>query len=90
MFRFAPDVNASQHPNGVVLIHLGRGTVFPANRVGAIGAIIQNGVAERRSLEKAAEPIGSESHIPPQTVRQDAAVFLAQLQAEGLLVPHAS
>jgi hypothetical protein len=87
MFRVAPEVKASQHADGVVLIHLGKGTVFSANRV---GAMIWNGVAERRSLEKVAESISGVFHIPTQTVRHDAAVFLAQLQAEGLLVPDAS
>jgi hypothetical protein len=87
MFRVAPEVKASQHSDGVVLIHLGRGTVFSANRV---GAMIWNGVAERRSLEKVAQSISGVFHIPPQTVQRDAAVFLAQLQAEGLLVPDAS
>jgi len=86
-FRVAPDVRASLHPDGVVLIHLGRGTVFSANRV---GAMIWNGAAERWSIEKVAESISTEFNIPPQTVQQDAATFLAQLEAEGLLVPDAS
>src|SRR5580704_435516 len=82
--RVAPDVKASQHPGGVVLIHLGRGTVFSANRV---GAMIWNGIAERHSLEKVAQSIGSEFHIPLETALGDAAAFVAQLQADGLLVP---
>jgi len=82
--RVAPDVKASLHPNGVVLIHLGRGTVFSANRV---GAMIWKGAAEGWSLGKVAESISSELHVAPATVQQDAAEFLAQLAAEGLLVP---
>jgi hypothetical protein len=85
--RVAPDVKASLHPNGVVLIHLGRGTVFSANRV---GAMIWNGAAERWSIERVAESISSEFHIAPATVKQDTAEFLAQLAAEGLLVPDVS
>jgi hypothetical protein len=85
--RVAPDVKASLHPDGVVLIHLGRGTVFSANRV---GAMIWNGAAERWSIEKVAESISTEFHIAPATVQQDAAEFLAQLAAEGLLVPDAT
>ena len=87
LFRVAPEVKASQHPDGLVLIHLGRGTVFSANRV---GALIWKGLEEHRSLEKVAESISGEFHISPQTVRQDAAAFLAQLEAEGILVPEAS
>jgi hypothetical protein len=82
----APDVKASPNANGVVLIHLGKGTVFSANRV---GAIIWNGLGERRSLEKMAEAISAEFHIPPQTAHREAVAFLAQLQAEGLLIPDA-
>ena len=86
-FRVAPDVKASVHPDGVVLIHLGRGTVFSANRV---GAIIWNGAAERWSLDRVAASISSEFHIPEQTVQKDAVEFLEQLAAEGLLVCDAS
>ena len=85
--RVAPDVKASLHPDGVVLIHLGRGTVFSANRV---GAMIWNGAAEGWSLGRVAQSISSEFHIAPATVQQDAADFLAQLTAEGLLVRDAS
>jgi hypothetical protein len=83
-FHVSPEVKASVHPDGVVLIHLGRGTVFSANRV---GAMIWNGAAERWSLEQVAASISGEFDIPPATVRQDAAKFLAQLAAEGLLIP---
>jgi hypothetical protein len=87
MFHAAPDVKASVHPDGVVLIHLGTGTVFSSNRV---GAIIWQGATERRSLDEVAASISGEFDIPRQTVQQDAAEFLAQLEAEGLLVPDAS
>lgn len=84
--RTAPHVTASLHSEGVVLIHLGRGTVFSANRV---GALIWNAVADRWSLDRVVETISSEFHIPAQAAREDAAEFLAQLAAEGLLVPAA-
>ena len=86
-FRVAPDVKASLHPDGVVLIHLGRGTVFSANRV---GAMIWNGAAARWSTDKIAKSISSEFHLAPATVQQEAAEFLVQLAAEGLLVRDAS
>jgi hypothetical protein len=87
MLRAAPDVRASLHPDGMVLIHLGSGMVFSANRV---GAMIWKGATERRSLEEVSASISGEFDIPQQTVQQDAARFLAQLEAEGLLVPDAS
>jgi hypothetical protein len=79
----APEVKASVHPDGVVLIHVGRGTVFSANLV---GAMIWNGAAEGWTIQEVAASISSKFHIPPETARHDAAAFLAQLQAEGLLV----
>jgi hypothetical protein len=86
-FRIAPDVKASMHSEGVVLINLSRGTVFSANRV---GALIWNAAAQRWSLDRVAASISSEFHIPAQAAQQDAAEFLAQLAAEGLLVTDAS
>jgi len=86
-FHVAPDVKASRHADGMVLIHLGKGTVFSANRV---GAMIWNGALERRSFDQVTASISSEFHIPSQTARQDAAEFLAELAAEGLLVADAS
>jgi hypothetical protein len=83
-FRVAPDVKASVNSEGVVLLDVSRGTVFSANRV---GAMIWNAAAERWTLDRVAESIGSEFHIPPQAAQRDAAEFVAQLAKEGLLVP---
>ena len=82
-FRVSPDVKASLHPDGVILIHHGKGTVFSANLV---GARIWNGAAERWSMGKLAAFISGEFHIPPETAERDAAEFLEQLHAEGLLL----
>jgi len=83
-FRVAPDVRASLHSEGVVLIDARRGTVFSANRV---GAVIWNAAAERWTLDRIAESISNEFHIPTQAAQDDAAEFVAQLAKEGLLVP---
>src|SRR5690242_10279140 len=83
-FRVASDVKASQHPDGLVLIHVGKGTVFSANRA---GAMIWNGAAEHQSLDKVAESISGAFNIPEPTARRDAAEFMAQLASEGLLIP---
>ena len=83
-FRVAPDVRASLHSEGVVLIDARRGTVFSANRV---GAMIWNAAAERWTLNRIAESISNEFDIPTQAAQDDAAEFVAQLAKEGLLVP---
>jgi hypothetical protein len=49
--------------------------------------MIWNAAAERWTLDRVAESIGSEFHIPPQAAQRDAAEFVAQLAKEGLLVP---
>jgi hypothetical protein len=86
-FRIAPDVKASLHPDGVILMHIGRGTVFSANLV---GARIWSGAAERWSMGKLAASLSGEFHIPPEIAQRDATEFLEQLQSEGLLVPDAN
>ena len=83
----APDVKASLHAEGVVLIHLGKGTVFSANLA---GARIWSGAAKRWSIQKLASSLAGEFHISVQAALQDAAEFLAQLEAEGLLLPDRS
>jgi hypothetical protein len=86
-FRIAPDVKASTHAEGIVLLNQNRGTVFSANRV---GAAIWNAAAQRWSLDRVADSISREFAIPAQTAHEDAAEFLAQLAAEGLLIPDAN
>jgi len=86
-FRVAPGVKASQHPHGLVLINHTRGTIFAANRA---GAMIWKAAADRWPLERIAESISSEFHVPANTARDDAAEFIAQLSAEGLLLPEAN
>ena len=86
-FRVSPDVKASEHPDGVVLIHLVKGTVFSTNQV---GAMIWNGAVERRSLQQVAGAISSQFHLPLLAVQQDAEAFMVQLAAEGLLVAEAN
>ena len=86
-FRVAPEVKASLHPDGVVLIHLGKGTVFSANRV---GALIWSRAAERWSVSRLAAFVSGEFNIAPETAQRDTAAFLEQLKAEGLLVADAN
>src|SRR5262249_43088805 len=77
-YRPAPDVKASVHADGVILIQLKTGTVFSANRA---GAMIWNGATQRWSLDRVAHSISEMFGIPAQRVRDDTVEFLAQLQA---------
>jgi len=83
-FRAAPEVKASVHSEGVVLIHIGKGIVFSANRV---GAMIWDGATKQWSIERVVRSISEAFQIPAHAVERDAASFLAELQAEGLLIP---
>ena len=82
-FREAPDVSASVHAEGLVLIDPATGVVFSANRV---GALIWHAVNERWDLERMTDSISGEFEISADTARADAAAFLAQLEKAGLLV----
>lgn len=86
-FRVAPDVKASSHSQGIVLMNSTRGTVFSANRA---GAMIWNGVSQRWPIDRIVESISREFHVPPMDARDDATEFVAQLAAEGLLVRDAN
>jgi Coenzyme PQQ synthesis protein D (PqqD) len=83
-FRIAPGVKASLHSEGIVLIDLSRGTVFSANRA---GALIWNAAGKRWPLHRIAESISGEFHVTAQAAQDDTAEFVAQLAAEGLLIP---
>jgi hypothetical protein len=85
-FHIAPEVKASMHPQGIVLIDMRGGKVFSANRV---GAMVWRGAAEGWSLERVTQSIGQKFQAPAGMVRQDIVEFLAQLAAEGLLVADA-
>ena len=86
-FRIAPDVKASVHPDGVVLIHMSKGTVFSANRA---GALIWSAATRQGSLDKLAQAISGEFQVPRETAERDAADFLEELKAEGLLIADAN
>jgi len=83
MFHAGPEVKASIHAGGMVLIHLRTGVVFTSNRA---GALIWAGITERRSLDEVTARVSREFRIEQELARRDAERFLAQLQAEGLLV----
>jgi hypothetical protein len=65
-----------------VLLHVGTGAVFTSN---CIGARIWRGLSDNDGLETIAADIGVEYGVPREQVQQDAAVFVADLEAKGLL-----
>lgn len=76
------DVIASDHPDGVVFLHIGRGAVFTSNRM---GARIWRGLADRQPLGSIAAAIAAEYGVEPERVERDARSFLADLQLRGFV-----
>src|SRR5258707_2725286 len=81
-FSISPDARASVQADGVVFLHLGSGSVFRSNR---IGARIWRGLLEREDMDSLAAHISREYAVPRDQVDQDAAGFIADLQTQGLL-----
>lgn len=81
----SPDARASLDHSGIVFLHVGSGMVFSSN---CIGARIWRGLRDHASLETIAADISGEYGVPREQVRQDAAGFVADLEAKGLLARH--
>lgn len=81
-FTISPDARVSLDQAGIVFLHLGSGSVFSSN---CIGARIWRGLLDHDGLESIAADISGEYGVPREQVRQDAAVFVADLEAKGLL-----
>ena len=81
-FTISPDARASQDQAGIVFLHVGSGAVFSSN---CIGARIWRGLLDHGGLETIAADIGVEYGVPREQVQQDAAGFVADLEARGLL-----
>ena len=76
------DARASVRKNGVVFLHVGSGTVFTSN---GIGARIWRGLVESEGLDSIVANISREYAVPHEQVEQEAGGFIADLEAEGLL-----
>src|SRR5438105_1599356 len=81
-FSISPDARASVRQDGVVFLHVGSGSVFTSNR---IGARIWRGLLEQEGLDSIAAEVSREYAVPREQVEQDAAGFIATLETEGLL-----
>lgn len=78
----SPDARVSSDANGAVFLHTRSGILFTSNR---IGAQIWQGLLERASVEAIAARIGQENGVRHDQARQDAAEFVAELEASGFL-----
>lgn len=83
-FTFAvnPEVSASVHDDGIVLIHIGNGYIYTSN---TIGAYIWRGITEQWSLEAIADSITHEYQVEHNTAGEHVLRFLIQLQRQGII-----
>jgi hypothetical protein len=82
-YRPAPEVRASVHDGGVVLLHAGTGAVFSANRV---GATIWQRVAQTWDVGQVVASVSAEFQVARQEAQKDTTEFVAQLEAAGLVI----
>jgi hypothetical protein len=81
-FTASPDVAASVHENGLVLLHVSTGHMFASNRT---GARIWSGVKERQPAETIAREISTTYQIDRLTAQSHVERFLVELERQNLV-----
>ena len=81
-FCLSPEATASAHEDGIVILHTGKGRVFSSNKT---GALIWQGIEQRRSFDRIVEDISDAFQIATTTARAHALKFLAALEQQSLI-----
>jgi len=81
-FCLSPEATASAHDDGIVILHTGEGRVFSSNKT---GALIWQGIEQRRSFDRIVEEITDAFQIATTTARAHAIKFLAALEQQALI-----
>ena len=81
-FCLSPEATASAHEDGIVILHTGKGRVFSSNKT---GALIWQGIEQRRSFDRIVEEISDAFQIAATTARAHALKFLAALEQQSLI-----
>ena len=81
-FCLSPEATASAHDDGIVILHTGKGRVFSSNKT---GALIWQGIEQRRSFDRIVEEISDAFQIATTTARAHAIKFLAALEQQALI-----
>jgi hypothetical protein len=79
---FHGDVTARHHAGGAVFLHSGTGTVFSCNEV---GARIWEGLRGGREMAQIATDLAGEYGVPADVAASDAARFVQELEAAGIV-----
>jgi hypothetical protein len=86
-FAVSSEVRACQHAEGIVLLNLGKGTVFTSNRA---GSAIWTGLSNQESVPMIAARLAREFGIDEQQASEDTIGFCRQLEAQGFLTQGAA
>jgi len=81
-FTVNPEAGVSIHDEGIVILHIGSGTLYSSNDT---GARIWRGLERRLSLEAIANEISSAYQIDQSTAREHTIRFLAELERHALI-----
>ncbi len=79
----SPDVRTSRDGAGIVFLDLRKGEVFRSN---CVGAEIWEGLERHQELPEITSEISRRYGAPESDVAQDAARFVTELEARGLLL----
>lgn len=72
----------SIHENGIVILHLGNGRVYAANKT---AARIWHGILQEQSLNKIANEISDEYQIPVAVASEHVGAFVSELERQSLV-----
>ena len=72
----------SIHANGIVILHLGNGRVYAANKT---AAHIWRGILQEQSLNTIANEISSEYQIPVAVASEHVGTFVSELERQSLV-----
>ena len=81
-FSVNADATASQHDEGIVILHVSNGCLYTANH---IGACIWRGIERRLALEEISKEISNDYQIALSAAREHTQRFVAELERRELV-----
>jgi hypothetical protein len=83
LFAIPPEICASAHPEGLILLNTKEGMVFSANRT---GCVVWEGLVRGRSLDAMAAELRLTYGISQTEARENAADFVSELENQRLII----
>jgi hypothetical protein len=78
-----PNITASIHNAGLVVLHIPTGRLFTSNLT---GALVWQGLERKTSIDGIATEISQEFGVPEEAVREHTMQFVFELERNGLVV----